>query len=102
MTKADQIRTALADPNSPLYGSDLVPLIADYLDESERATALFAYIQEHEVSDGLIAKRLLWANEAEARIQELERELQDSRNDQIRLTGELLGMEQAQSEATGP
>jgi hypothetical protein len=39
-----------------------------------------------QLEPGLIAKRLLWANEAEARIQELERELR----------------EQAQSEATGP
>lgn len=63
--KATQIRSALADPNAPWYGSDLVPLVADYLDEAEKAMELFAYIDEHEVSDGLIAKRLEWANEAE-------------------------------------
>jgi hypothetical protein len=44
-TKADRIRAALADPAAPWYGSDLVPLVADYLDEAEQ--------------------RLLWANEAE-------------------------------------
>lgn len=48
MSYADQIRNALADPDSPLYMSDLVPLIADYLEETD--------------------KRLQWANEAEKRI----------------------------------
>jgi len=33
--KIQKIRDALSDPISPLYGSDLVPLIADLIDENE-------------------------------------------------------------------
>lgn len=46
MTKADKIRAALADPDSPLYMSDLVPLIADYLDEAEPALKLWQHVRE--------------------------------------------------------
>jgi hypothetical protein len=46
MTKADQIRLALCDPAAPWYGSDLVPLVADYLDEAEQALKLLQHVRE--------------------------------------------------------
>ena len=37
---SEKIRAALADPDAPWYGSDLVPLVADELDRLEQIESL--------------------------------------------------------------
>jgi hypothetical protein len=53
MTKADQIRLALCDPAAPWYGSDLVPLVADYLDDVEKIARQVLPAMESGVRNGL-------------------------------------------------
>ena len=60
-TDLDALRAACADPDGPLYGSDLVPMIGDLIDRLERLQAerqeWKTYVQSLDVEIGLLKIR---------------------------------------------